>query len=138
MLKQGTREIGGKTYQIVELSAKPGRAMLIRLLRLAGPSVSAALRSLEAMELSSLTAKGIADAIQELLTKLTPEEFEEICGVFLAQTQVLNPDTGGFMALNQYNAFAGDYGNLLKLLRFHVEFNYSSFLDGLGITTRPN
>lgn len=135
MLRSDTREIGGKTYQIHELSAKPGREMMIKLFKLAGPSIAAALRSLEGgLKLSELPSVGIADAITELCQRVSVEDFEHICNVFMSSTEVLNQETGGFVKLPAFNAFSGDYGSLFKLLSFHIEFNYSSFLEGLGLT----
>lgn len=137
MLESVERKIGGKQYRIRQLAAEPGRRMLVRLMKLLGPSAAAALRNLQeggSVSLQSLSTTGLADAIVELCSKITEDEFEDITKRFLQNTEVMNPATGGYMEIEPFNAFAGDYGSLFKLLSFHLEFNYSSFLGGLGIT----
>ncbi len=135
LLKSEDKEIGGKVYRLQMLPAKAGRQMLIRLLKLAGPSVSAALAGLtgENMSLNGLTPAAIGAAILELTKALSEEDFEHICGVFLGCTQVHNEV--GLVPVNTFNGFSGDYGSLLLLLRAHVELNYSSFFGALGITS---
>jgi hypothetical protein len=143
MLKTADRRIGGKEYQITQLPAKPGRSMFIRLLKLAGPAIAAAVKSATPdkdgnFTFAGISAIGLSDAVLELCERLTENEFEEICSIFLDRTQVINPVSGGLVDLEKHFAFAGDYGNLVKLLGWHMEHNFSSFFEGLGITKLPS
>jgi hypothetical protein len=137
MLRTAERDIGGKRYQITELAAVHGRAMLVRLMRLLGPSMAAMLRSLDlskGLGLANVTGDNLADAVTDLCAKLDAHEFEEICTIFLERSEVYNSETGGYAKLQKAFAFSGDYGSLFKLLAFHVEHNFASFFEGLGIT----
>jgi len=134
MLRVEKRTIGKRTYQITTLGAAPGRRMLIRLLKILGPSITAALESKDGT-LSLTSGAGLSRAVSELCERLTPDEFEEICQVFFEQTEV-SKDAGGFIPLNNDAELklCLDYADTFKLLTFHLETNYSSFLGGLKAT----
>lgn len=125
-------EIGGKRYLLTALSAKPGRAMLVRLTKVVGPGLASALKAASGGNLLQADVSVLGDGVAELCKSLSEDDFEHVCTVFLKQTQVWGGQ--GFVNIPDYDAFAADYGSLFKLLAAHVEHNYGSFLGVLRST----
>ena len=131
-LPQATREINGKTYRLTALSAGPGRKMLVRLGKIVGPGLAATLKAAGSGSLLQADVSVLADGVGELCARLSADEFDDVCKIFLAQTEVHTGE--GFAAMREYDAFAADYGSLFRLLAAHLEHNYSSFLGVLRLT----
>jgi hypothetical protein len=134
-LPQTEREINGKRYLLTALAAKPGRAMLVRLTKVVGPGLAKALKAAGGGRLLEADVSVLGDGVAELCKTLSEDDFEHVCSTFLKQTMVMGGG-GGFVVIQDYDAFAADYGTLFKLLAAHIEHNYASFLAGLRITGR--
>ncbi len=103
--------------------------MLVRLGKVVGPGLAATLKAAGSGNLLQADVSVLADGVGELCTRLDPDEFDAVCKVFLAQTEV--HVGAGFTPIPEYDAFAANYGALFKLLAAHLEHNYGSFFAGL-------
>lgn len=114
-----THEINGTTYIIQPLLPKVGRKVLMRLVRILGPAF-------EAIE------KG--DPIATLMKALSDEEVDFLTDAFVDTTRIQKG--GGEVPLKgQFdNHFAANYGEMLLWLWACIQTNFSSFLEGLGVT----
>lgn len=131
------RKIGDKTYTVRALAAKPGRATLVRLIRVLGPTMAAAFASAPEGA-KDAPASGVVDALKEFCARLTEDDLEYFYAVFAECTEVQGPSNPGPVPLTDrsLDAFAADYGSMLEWLAFCVDHNYSSFLGDLKATAR--
>lgn len=135
-----SREIAGKMYHVTTLSTEPGRRLWFKLVKLAGPALAAFLRQLGAsdaqglLKLKTVSPVVAAAALQELVSTLSAEDFDDFYNTFLATTSVEQND-GAKVRLESIKAFAfaGAYGAMVKWLGFCLEVNFGSFFDELGL-----
>lgn len=139
------RLIGEHMYRVTQLGAKPGRAMLVRLVKLLGPGIGSFVGGigrvgpppskpnelqLEAMEESGL-ALGFADGIHELCARLNEKDFGELVDQFARHTVVVVSDELQPQLTEIFDQhFAGRYDLMLKWLAFCLEINFGSFFGG--------
>lgn len=142
------KTIGDYTYRVSQLPASKARKLLIRLFRVAGPSLGKVLESLEGkdgtMQVAALKGdKGgidvdlskISDALALLATNVFEEDFEYVVATLLREDRVEYMPEGKWMPLNMQLAdlhFAGKLDQLFKLIAFALEVNYAGFFAGTG------
>jgi hypothetical protein len=119
MRETKTVTISGVEYQITQLGAKQGRAVLARLLKILGPAAEA------------------TNPVVELSKTVTEDELEFLCSTFAKVTQ-FSPESGKlFLLADQFDLhFAGKYGEMFQWLWACLEANYATFLGGLGLDVK--
>lgn len=132
MIESEETTIGDTTYRVTQLGAKQGRRLLMRLLRLAGPSLTEAiggdtsLASLGDVDLSTLSG-----AVKRLCENALEDELEHLFDTFAPKTQI---DKGeGKWAVLSHEAelhFAGKYREMFEWLWFCLQVNYKDFIVG--------
>jgi hypothetical protein len=137
--------VDDREYRITALSSLRQRNLLLRLIKnfsgvlpLAKSEVSQALtlsvRGKNADDIKAMAAIGftLATTIDTLIDNLTEAEMNHICGEFLGNTEVKNPDNGVFTKVQHHpeDLFSNRMGHLLRLLKEHMLFNYADFLVG--------
>jgi hypothetical protein len=127
------RRIGEHTYRVTQFGAKQGRGLLVRLLKLAGPSLGATLSSLaqgKHTEVEAALAAGLSQGIFELAERLNEAEVGAVLDDFAKQTVVVMGDREPRLS-DMFDAhFAGRYDEMLLWARFCLEVNYASFFGG--------
>lgn len=142
MRRTETREIGGTTYSVTQLGWDDGQRLFFNLAKLAGPSVAALLREWQgavgADGKPKLDSETVSAALTEFLQSLSYPMFRDFVDTFVKVTKVHGEnDKTAPLADMKAIAFAGDYASLCRWLGFCLEVNYSSFFDGMGLTSRP-
>lgn len=136
------RTIGEHRFIVHQLGFKEGRATLLRIGKVLGPTIAAALAKLESrggekqvtglgdvLDLDLGTLGGaIGGAITTLFEHLTESELDHVTTVFAKKTFV-GGDTGKSVPLDTVIEllFAGRYDDYLRWLSFCVEVNYGGF-----------
>jgi len=125
--------IGEYTYRVTQFGAKQGRGLLVRLLKLAGPSLGAALSSLaqgQHKEVEAALAAGLSQGLYELAERLTESEVGSMLDDFAKQTVIVLGDREPRLS-DVFDAhFAGRYDEMLLWAKFCLEVNYASFFGG--------
>lgn len=121
MRKTESRQIGNFRYDVTQLGAIEGRAVLARLIRLFGGLVGA------------MGAEGKVDltkGFSNLAEGITEEQMTFFCDTFAKWTQVYA--NGKTLILKDIfdEHFVGEYGAMIEWLGFCLEVNFASFLDG--------
>lgn len=137
MLEQTEVTIGDKRYQLTALPAERGRKTMVRIFKVVGPSVAALFRGrgqVDVKEVSAVSGDAIANAIEELTSKLGEDDLEYLVSTFAKSTEVQGEN--GWVPLDKspYGMFARDYGSMLQWLLACIDWNYSSFLAVLKAT----
>ena len=128
MIKTETRDIDGNAYQVSQLTASEGRAMLVLLIKILGPSLGRLIDSSE-----TTIGSSISGAIFELSTNLTDQELKKVCETFGKYTMVSIEGKDQRLDLNlQEIFFAGKYGTMFKWLGFSLEANYRDFFESMA------
>jgi len=118
------RNINGLDYKVVQLGAKQGRKVLIRLMKVGG----AGLAGLTGEQGLAGVVAGLAAAVQNL----SEEDFEYFCDTLSPVTEVTLADGKRPQLNNAFDDhFAGDYGTMALWLAFALEVNFSSFFQVL-------
>jgi len=127
------KRIGEHTYRVTQFGAKQGRGLLVRLLKLAGPSLGATLSSLaqgKHTEVEAALAAGLSQGLYELAERLNEAEVGSVLDDFAKQTVVVIGDREPRLS-DVFDAhFAGKYDEMLLWARFCLEVNYASFFGG--------
>jgi hypothetical protein len=125
------RRIGATTYRVTQLPAKPGRAMLVRYIRLAGPGAGAfvgGLSSSKAGTFDGSVGGGIAEAIHDFTTRISDAELDAICDEFARYTIVVKSRDVELKLSDVFDDhFAAKYDEMWAWLRFCSEVNFASF-----------
>lgn len=125
------KRIGATTYRVTQLPTKPGRAMLVRYIRLAGPGAGAfvgGLSSSKAGTFDGSVGSGLAEAIHDFCTRINDAELDAICDEFARYTIVVKSRDVELRLSDVFDDhFAGRYDELLAWLRFCSEVNFASF-----------
>ena len=136
------RTIGEHTYRVSQFGAKHGRGMLVRLVKLAGPSLGAALSALAQGKLSEFEAAlayALSQGVFELSERLNADEFSSVLDDFAKHTVVVIGDKEPRLSDVFDQHFAGRYDAMLQWAGFVVECNYGSFFvgsNGAGLLSR--
>ena len=136
------KTIGDYTYRVSQLPASKARKLLMRLFKVAGPSLGKVLESLESKD-GKIELQGgpdvdlakISDALALLATNVFEEDFEYVVETLLRDNRIEYMPDGKFIPLNMELAdlhFAGKIDQLFKLIGFALEVNFSSFFAGSG------
>ncbi len=131
MRKTETRDIGGLRYQVMQLGAIRGRAVMLRLTKVIGPAIAALMAAKPKGE-----GKGILDvdvaALGGIFEKLelTEADLEFFCQAFGEVSFVTLPDGKHPRVVDCFDDhFAGRYGDMLSWLAFSAEVNFGDFLS---------
>ena len=113
-----TKSIGASDYTVEPHGAIKGRALLLRLVKIVGPSLTA------------VSQDSIPDAIKSLLGGLSEEDLTFLCEEFSKKTMVTVD--GGELQLSKIfdQHFVGSYIEMIQWLAWAIEVNYSSFFKG--------
>ncbi len=133
-------KIGAHNYVIRQLNASVGLTTLVKLTTLLGPALGEAvkrLKSTDEVALSSIGMEGIGTLMGQLCSRLTPEQMLEIFDLFVGHTELVTADKQTPLEPTKELHFAGEFGEMMLLIKEHLELNYSSFLAGLGVTNLP-
>lgn len=115
-----TKSIGTSDYTVEPHGAIKGRALLLRLVKVVGPSLTA------------VSQDSIPDAIKSLLGGLTEEDLTFFCEEFSKKTMV-TVDGGELQLSKIFDVhFQDNYLDMVQWLAFCVEANFSSFFRGAG------
>lgn len=137
MLESQQKRIGDIDYQVTQLPAPAGRRLLVRLYKVLGPALAAALKSLPessgGISLGELQTSAIGDAMFELAQSITEDELDHVCNVFASQT-LFSRESGKWLPLKDFedSHWSGNYLQMFQWIGFCLEANYSSFLSGAG------
>lgn len=115
MRKQESKEIGGARFEVTQLGATQGNKVLIRLINVMGPLVTA----------GKEPGKGLGAAMRYL----QEDDLDYFCKAFAPVTFVDGRELSREFDLY----FAGKYDELFEWLVFCVQLNYGSFLKGQGL-----
>ncbi|MCK6585959.1 MAG: hypothetical protein L6Q76_00080 [Polyangiaceae bacterium] len=135
------REIGGIRFKVTTLPYSKARELRTRLLQLLGPALAKAAERVagdaEIVTLGDLPIAALGAGLGELVTQLTPRDFELAETLIAGHTEFstdgerwLKLGAGGQMDL----LFAGRHEVAMRWLAFGLEVNFGSFFgdDGLG------
>ena len=119
-IESRTKSIGSSDYTVEPHGAIKGRALLLRLVKIVGPSLTA------------VSQDSIPDAIKSLLGGLSEEDLTFLCEEFSKKTMVTVD--GGELQLSKIfdQHFVGSYLEMIQWLAWCVEVNFSSFFKGAG------
>jgi hypothetical protein len=116
------KKIGPYEYRVTQLDALAGRALFIRLAKIAGPAFG----SFDAKN----PQKSIADVFGKVAAGLSEEDLTVFCDVLGRSTEVAggeyserSPQLNDVFALH----FAGKYLEMFQWLAFALEVNFGSF-----------
>lgn len=137
MLAPETRTIGEHTYRVTQLGTFEGQEVLVRIVKLIGPSGSSFLDGLGAAagsgeKIEASLAMGISEAVREVTTRLSGPDLLFATQKFAARTDIIYHDRAPTLA-NTYDVhFAGAYDEWIGWLAFCLEVNFRSFFVGGG------
>lgn len=127
--------IGATRYRVTQLGAKKGREMLVRLVKLAGPGLAAGLAGLskaDGKDTEAPMARALSDALYDLATRLTVEEFNGITDELAKHTTIVLGDLEPRLSDKFDDHFSGKYDEMLRWAAFALEVNFKSFFVGSG------
>ncbi len=136
MLEKKQKQIGDTTYEVTQMPSTPARKLLARLIKVGGPALAALADGYNG-KIADVGGKTIGEAITAFATSLTEDDLEyvvkqSIGGGLVAyctdgtKWPVL---TGEVAELH----FAGKTHELLRLVGFVLEVNFSGFFGDSGI-----
>lgn len=122
---------GESEYRITTFPAFKGLSYLQKLLKIVGPAIGEIFSkaSAEGGDISDLVLEeeALSFAIKELTTNLDKENVAQ-----LVQDMIKDGVTKGGQPVNFNQEFAGNYGNMAKLIGVIIKENYSSFFGEGG------
>ena len=133
-IEQRDKRIGGVHYRVTMLPAKVGRAMLVRLIRMAGPGVGSFVggvgRAADST-VDSAIAVGVSEALHDVTSRLREDELAAIMDELARYTTVVVSVELEPNLLDIFDDhFAGRYDQMLAWSRFALEVNFQSFFAG--------
>lgn len=130
------RVIGGTTFRVVVFGAKQGRSVLLRLLKMVGPSLGSFVGGLgrgAGKDADAAVALGIGEAMHELAARLAQSEVEGILDELAKHTVVVLPGDKEPRLSDVFDdLFAGRYQDMVAWAAFALEVNYAGFFGGSG------
>lgn len=136
------RRIGSHTYRVTQFGAKQGRALFVRILKLAGPSLSAALSSIAQGKpgaFEAVIAVGLSQGFYEFAARITEDEVGSVLDDCAKHTVVVIGEKEPRLSDIFDQHFAGRYDEMLSWAAFVLECNYGSFFvgsNGAGLLSR--
>lgn len=125
MLECKEKTIDGHEYQVTQFPAMHGMKIAVSLAKLLGSGLSGALGSGSAEKILEMDVSAIANGIFE---KLDEDETPKLVLRLLSNTHRDRKE----MNENNFNtAYAANYGELVKALKFVLEVNYGGFMGAL-------
>lgn len=115
------REIDGRVYEVAPLDLRTSRVVLLRLMKLAGPTLTEFAKNGQGV-------LGVMSGASQFFTLLQPEDLDYFCETFQKVTRMKLP-AGAWVPLVE-SAFGNDVTTQLKWLVFAVEVNYAEYLKG--------
>lgn len=131
--------IGGATYEVTKLPYTPGKRLLLRLYKVAGPAfgqgLAGALEGARTLRdlLNAQTGVALGRAVGTLAETLTEEAFDEIVSLLADYTRV-SLKAGEWMPLKSVLEvhFAGPPPEFFQWVGFALKVNYSGFFSEQG------
>lgn len=117
--KQKIVHIGDETYVINPFLTTKGLRVKAKLVKYLGSSLSAAL--------SAEDEGTVVDLIAGVFAEITEDQYVELL------KEILSNVTKNNMSIDFDKEFALNYGNLFKLVKEVLEFNYNDLFSLLGI-----
>lgn len=129
MLKSFSKTIGNNNYSVTALGASEGRKMLVRLVKVLGPS---ALDLIVMAKTGTLAGAHVNNIFAGIAERLSVEDLDYAVATFGASSQVTRPDgtTVPLTLQTQELHFAANYAEMFQWLGFCLEANYSRPLVG--------
>lgn len=124
------RQIGDRTFRVLQLPALKARALFARLVQFLGPAVAGAVSS---GNMSALLNMDVGALVGTLSEKFTEEELSYFGKVLGGCTQLVG-DNGNTAVLDeklQDVVFAGNILQMFKWMGFALEVQFSDFLSEL-------
>ena len=138
MLEEKRKRIGACEYQVRQLTVPVGRRLLVRLFKILGPAIGAAVGGLpedkgDDISIGALNTRAIGDAITLLADTITEDELENLCEI-LADATEYSPEPDRWLPLKKDSEmhWAGRYFDMFKWIAFALEVNYADFLGAQG------
>jgi hypothetical protein len=143
MLESETATINGRKYEVTKLPYSAGKALLVRLFKVAGPTlvrVVAGVPSVQDKELGDLQVSEIfptmTAAVDQLASDLSEEDLDALVSTFGEYSWIVDGShrhqlTAEYRELH----FAGNYLELFQWLAFALRVNYAGFFKGPGLAS---
>lgn len=141
-------DIGGYTYEVVQLGATAGLRMSAELIKILAPSLGALAGNadltggIKSAIGGHLKPKALEDAARALASSLDSTKVQAIVKELADTTEIWGPgfgDAGAPLSMHFDDHFAGKYVNLGRWLAFALKVNFSDFFDGLsGMQGQPS
>lgn len=125
-----TRAIDGVDYKVVQLGAKEGNKLFIRLFRILAPTLGTLLENAPpGGNLGDIPVDALGPALSALADKVTEEEFDNLVRKFAPCTMFGKESADRWQPLSDHfdDHFAGRQMACLMWLRFCLEVNFSDF-----------
>lgn len=156
-LRTESRLLGNHRYSVTTCPASEGRRILVKLLKLLGPTLAPILSGVDTKGLRAratigtgetgepvgwsvldMEGKTLAEALQEFSSRLSSELVEDLAATFGACSEV---HLGGERALQltletQEEHFSGNYSEFTKWIAFALEVNFKDFLGVLPLSRK--
>jgi hypothetical protein len=135
MIETHTRTIGRHAYNVTQLKAKQGNAVLVRLAKVAGPPLAALFAGgdkSQADALDRISLDGLGAALSSFASVLSEADLDWLCVTF-ADCTTVETEPGAVKPLRGIFDlhFAGAYLDLFEWLAFCLEVNYADFFGAL-------
>ncbi|KKN75988.1 hypothetical protein LCGC14_0375450 [marine sediment metagenome] len=131
--------IGNHTFKVSQLPASKARKLLVRLFKVAGPSLGKVLESLKGKNgktgLNDLNLGKISEGLALLANNVFEDDFEYVVNALLEGERIIYHVDGKWPVLSLETSdilFAGKLDQMFKLIAFALEVNFSSFFAGSG------
>ena len=135
MLETKERLIGSHRYYVTELPSSQARALLIRLVQIAGPVLASMLEDGGLMEgdtiakVSQMDTHTLARMVRDFAGKVKPEDLEYLCRV-LGDTTEVSTEAGQVpldLEKQEIHFSGGNLNLLFRWLAFALEVQYADF-----------
>lgn len=140
MIETQETEIGSYRFRLSQLPAGKGRRLLVRLTKVLGPTIAAAVAELPdegegGANVLDMPVRSVSQAIFELCEKLTEADLDHVCEV-MADRCEFSEDGEHWLKLSskgQFDlVFAGAYLDMIKWIGWTLSVNYADFFGGSG------
>lgn len=115
MIEQKSVTVNGTDYLLTQLPATKGIRVMKQLIKLVGPAAAEIFKEGD-----------ISGAVDKLVENMDAVDVEALIKELVATA------SKGSVAINFDNEFAGEYANLLLLIKSIVEFNFGNVFTMLG------
>lgn len=143
LLETKEREIEGTSYRVTPLGAKAGQKLLHRLFKVLGPTLAdlvAEAATNPKTGAPDIGLSNVAAGVKTLASVLSESDFEHVVETMTRSTQVCvdrASDAWRPLASDFEIRFAAKYDQLLRLVAFFLEVNYSGFFDASMLSALP-